>query len=73
MLVVPKFPTLSSFYTDREPRSRKTWFHASSIKPNEEHVDGVVRELHEETCLVLTLDDLTMLSDTPVRVALLEG
>jgi 8-oxo-dGTP pyrophosphatase MutT (NUDIX family) len=40
--------------------------------PNEEHVDVVVRELHEETGLILNPDDLTMLSDAPVRVALLE-
>jgi ADP-ribose pyrophosphatase YjhB (NUDIX family) len=33
----------------------------------------VVRELHEETSLVLTHDDLNMLSDAPDRVALPEG
>jgi ADP-ribose pyrophosphatase YjhB (NUDIX family) len=57
----------------REPRFGKAWFPAGSILPNEEHVDAFVRELHEETGLVLTLDDLTLLSDAPVRVALLEG
>jgi 8-oxo-dGTP pyrophosphatase MutT (NUDIX family) len=29
----------------REPRTCKTWFHAGSILPNEEHVDAVIREL----------------------------
>jgi hypothetical protein len=29
--------------SQREPRSGKTWFRAGSIKPNEEHVDVVVR------------------------------
>jgi ADP-ribose pyrophosphatase YjhB (NUDIX family) len=32
-----------------------------------------VRELHEETGLTLTPDDLTLLSDAPVRVALPDG
>jgi 8-oxo-dGTP pyrophosphatase MutT (NUDIX family) len=41
--------------------------------PNEVHVDVVVRELLEENGLTLTIDDLTMLSDAPVRVALPEG
>jgi 8-oxo-dGTP pyrophosphatase MutT (NUDIX family) len=49
---------------EREPRS---------ISFDEEHVDAAVRELHEETGLILTLDDLTLLSDAPVRVALLVG
>jgi hypothetical protein len=53
--------------------SGKTWFLACSILPNEEHGDDVVPELLEETSLVLTLDDLTMLSDAPVRIALPEG
>jgi 8-oxo-dGTP pyrophosphatase MutT (NUDIX family) len=57
----------------REPRSGKTWFPAGSVLPNEEHVDAVVRELHEETGLVLTPDDLTVLSDEPVRVTLPQG
>ena len=46
----------------REPRSGKTWFTAGSVLPNEEHVDAAVRELHEETGLDLTPDDLTLLS-----------
>jgi 8-oxo-dGTP pyrophosphatase MutT (NUDIX family) len=46
----------------REPRTRKTWFHAGSILPNEEHVDVVARELLEETGLTLTHNDLTRLS-----------
>jgi ADP-ribose pyrophosphatase YjhB (NUDIX family) len=41
--------------------------------PNEEPIDAVVRELHEEICLVLTPNDLTVLSDAPVRVAITEG
>jgi 8-oxo-dGTP pyrophosphatase MutT (NUDIX family) len=53
----------------REPRSSNTWFPAGSILPNEEHVDAVVRELLEESGLTLTSNDLTMLSDVPVRVA----
>jgi ADP-ribose pyrophosphatase YjhB (NUDIX family) len=39
----------------------------------EEPVDAVVRELHEETGLTLTPEDLTLLSDAHVRVALPEG
>jgi hypothetical protein len=29
----------------REPRTGRTWFSSGSILPNEEHVDGAVREL----------------------------
>jgi ADP-ribose pyrophosphatase YjhB (NUDIX family) len=43
------------------------------VTANEELVDVTVRELHEETCLILTPDDLTLLSDAHVRVALLVG
>jgi 8-oxo-dGTP pyrophosphatase MutT (NUDIX family) len=57
----------------REPRTGKTWFPAGSVAGNEELVDAAVRELHEETGLTLTPDDLTLLSDAPVRVALPEG
>jgi 8-oxo-dGTP pyrophosphatase MutT (NUDIX family) len=57
----------------REPRTGKTWFPAGSILPNEEHVDAAVREIHEETDLTLTSDDLTLLSDAHVRVAILQG
>jgi ADP-ribose pyrophosphatase YjhB (NUDIX family) len=57
----------------REPRSGKTWFHASSIIANEERVDAAARGLHEETGLILTPDDLTLLSDALVRVALPVG
>jgi ADP-ribose pyrophosphatase YjhB (NUDIX family) len=57
----------------REPRSGKTWFPAGSVAANEEHVDAAVRELHEETGLILTPDDLTLLSDAHVRVALPVG
>jgi ADP-ribose pyrophosphatase YjhB (NUDIX family) len=52
----------------REPQSGKTWFPCGSVAANEEHVDVVVRELHEETCLILTPDDLTLLNDAPIRV-----
>jgi 8-oxo-dGTP pyrophosphatase MutT (NUDIX family) len=38
----------------REPRSGKTWFRDGSILPNEEDVHAFVRELHEETGLILT-------------------
>jgi ADP-ribose pyrophosphatase YjhB (NUDIX family) len=57
----------------REPRSSKTWFPAGAVVANEELVDAAVRELHQETGLILTLDDLTKLSDAPVRVALPVG
>jgi 8-oxo-dGTP pyrophosphatase MutT (NUDIX family) len=56
-----------------EPHSGKIWFPAGSILLNEAPVDVVVRELHEETGLILTHDDLTMLNDAPVRVAIHEG
>jgi ADP-ribose pyrophosphatase YjhB (NUDIX family) len=57
----------------REPRTGKTWFPACSVTANEAHVDDAVRELQEETGLIWTPDDLTLLSDAPVRVALPEG
>jgi ADP-ribose pyrophosphatase YjhB (NUDIX family) len=57
----------------REPRSGKTWFPVGLVTANKEHVDAAVRELHEETSLILTPDDLTLLSDAPVRVALPVG
>jgi 8-oxo-dGTP pyrophosphatase MutT (NUDIX family) len=57
----------------RKPRTCKTWSHVGSILPNEELVDADVRELIEETSLTLTPDDLSMLSNNPVRVSLLEG
>ena len=57
----------------REPRTSKTWFPVGSVVANEEPVDAAVRELHEETGLTLTPDDLTLLSDAPVRVALTDG
>jgi ADP-ribose pyrophosphatase YjhB (NUDIX family) len=57
----------------REPCTGKTWSPACSFTANEEHVDAAVRELHEETGLILTPDDLTLLSDSPVRVALPDG
>jgi 8-oxo-dGTP pyrophosphatase MutT (NUDIX family) len=52
-----------------ESRTGTTWFHAASILPNGEHVDAAVRELFEETSLILTPDDLNMLSSNPVRVS----
>jgi 8-oxo-dGTP pyrophosphatase MutT (NUDIX family) len=57
----------------REPRTGKIWFPAGCVLPYEEHVDAAVRELHEEAGLILTPEDLTLLSDVPVRVALPEG
>jgi ADP-ribose pyrophosphatase YjhB (NUDIX family) len=57
----------------REPCYGKTWFPAGSVSTNEEHVDAAICELHEETSLVLTPDDSTLLSDAPVRVALPVG
>jgi tRNA(Met) C34 N-acetyltransferase TmcA len=58
--------------SQREPSSSKTRFPAGSISSNEEHVDAV-RELHVESGFILTPDDLTLLSDAPVCVALREG
>jgi ADP-ribose pyrophosphatase YjhB (NUDIX family) len=49
------------------------WFPTDSLTANEEHVDAAVRELREETGLILTSDDLTLLSDAHVRVALPVG
>jgi ADP-ribose pyrophosphatase YjhB (NUDIX family) len=40
---------------------------------NEELVDAVVQELHEESGLIPTPNDLTLLSDAPVRVAIPKG
>jgi ADP-ribose pyrophosphatase YjhB (NUDIX family) len=57
----------------REPRTGKTWFPVGSLTANEESVDDAARELHEETSLILTPDDLTLLSDASFRVALLVG
>jgi ADP-ribose pyrophosphatase YjhB (NUDIX family) len=57
----------------REPRTGKTWFPAGFVTTNEEPVDAAVRELHEETGLTLTPDDLTLLNVAHVRVALPEG
>jgi ADP-ribose pyrophosphatase YjhB (NUDIX family) len=61
------------FVLQREPRTGKTWFPVGSVTANEEHVDAAARELHEETGLILTPDDLTLLSDAHVRVALPAG
>jgi ADP-ribose pyrophosphatase YjhB (NUDIX family) len=57
----------------REPRSGKTWFPAGLVAANEELVDAAVCELHEKIGLILTPDDLTLLSDAHVRVALHVG
>jgi ADP-ribose pyrophosphatase YjhB (NUDIX family) len=57
----------------REPRTCKTWFPAGSVTSNEEHVDDAVRELREEIGLIFLTDDLTLLSDAHVRVALHVG
>jgi 8-oxo-dGTP pyrophosphatase MutT (NUDIX family) len=54
------------FVIQCEPRTGKTRFLAGSILPNEEHVDAAVRELFEETCFTLTVDDITMLSNNLV-------
>jgi hypothetical protein len=58
---------------EREPRIGETWLLIGPILPNEEPIDVVVHELHEETSLTLTLDDLTLLSNNPVRVSLPEA
>jgi 8-oxo-dGTP pyrophosphatase MutT (NUDIX family) len=57
----------------REPRTGKTWFPGGSVTANEEPVDATVRELYEETGLILTPDDLTLLRVSSVRVALFVG
>jgi ADP-ribose pyrophosphatase YjhB (NUDIX family) len=57
----------------REPRTCKTWFPAGLVTPNEEPVDAAVGELHEEAGLILTPDDLMLLSDAHVRVAFPAG
>jgi ADP-ribose pyrophosphatase YjhB (NUDIX family) len=57
----------------REPRYGKTWFPTGAVTANEEHVDAAVRELHDDTGLILTPDNLMLLSDAPVRVALHVG
>jgi 8-oxo-dGTP pyrophosphatase MutT (NUDIX family) len=57
----------------REPRTGKTWFPAGKVTANEELIDAAVRELHEETGLILIPDDLTLLSDAHARVALHVG
>jgi ADP-ribose pyrophosphatase YjhB (NUDIX family) len=58
----------------REPCTGKTWFPAGSLIGNEEPVDAAVRDLHEETGLILTPDDLMLLlSDAPDRVELPVG
>jgi hypothetical protein len=43
------------------------------VTANEEHVHAAVGELHEEIGLILTPDDLMLLSDARVRVALPVG
>jgi 8-oxo-dGTP pyrophosphatase MutT (NUDIX family) len=43
------------------------------VPANEEPVDAAVRDLNEETGLTLTPDDLTLLSDAHVRIALPDG
>jgi 8-oxo-dGTP pyrophosphatase MutT (NUDIX family) len=43
------------------------------VTANEEHVDAAVRELYEEAWVILTPDDLTLLSDAHVCVALPVG
>jgi 8-oxo-dGTP pyrophosphatase MutT (NUDIX family) len=55
----------------RERRTGKTWLPAGSVTANGEPIDVAARELREETGLTLTPDDLKLLSDAPVRVALL--
>jgi ADP-ribose pyrophosphatase YjhB (NUDIX family) len=57
----------------REPRTGITWFSIRFVLPNKEPVDAAVHELFEETCLTLTIDDFTMLSNKPVRVSLPKG
>jgi hypothetical protein len=57
----------------RGPCSSKTLFLVGSVSANEDLVDVAVPELHEQNGFVLTPNDLTLLSDAPVRVALLVG
>jgi ADP-ribose pyrophosphatase YjhB (NUDIX family) len=62
MLVDLSLPTLSSCY-NVSLRLGKTWFPLGSISPDEEHVDAPVRELLEETGLILTPDNLSLLTN----------
>jgi 8-oxo-dGTP pyrophosphatase MutT (NUDIX family) len=61
----------------RKLSTGKTWFHVGSIGfmslPNEAPADVAVRELFEEIGLILTADDLTLLSGNPLRVPLPHG
>jgi hypothetical protein len=41
----------------REPRNGKTWFHAGSILPNEDHDDEAVCKLFEENGLTMTVHE----------------
>jgi 8-oxo-dGTP pyrophosphatase MutT (NUDIX family) len=54
--------------SQREPITGKTRLHVGSNLPNEELVDGAVRELREETGLALIYHDIPLLSNNPVRV-----
>jgi 8-oxo-dGTP pyrophosphatase MutT (NUDIX family) len=61
----------TKFGLHRGPRPCKTWFPAGSILSHEAHIDAAVREWFEETCLTVTVNDLTRLSGNLVRVPLL--
>jgi hypothetical protein len=56
-----------------EPCTGKAWLPTGIVLPNEEPFDVAVRELLEETGLILTVDDLTILSGIVVRVSLHVG
>jgi hypothetical protein len=59
------------FVLQRKLKSGKAcWFHANTVLPNKEHVDATVHKLFEETGLIMTTDDLTLLSGKDVRVPL---
>jgi hypothetical protein len=72
MSAVRKPRTLSLFYRV-SPALVKPVLCRFDLLPNEELVDAIVRELLEETGLTLTLDDLTLLTDAPLHVALPRG
>jgi 8-oxo-dGTP pyrophosphatase MutT (NUDIX family) len=68
MLVVSKPPTLSSFYNVNLALVKLALL-LVQFRLTKSHVGAAFRELHEETGLTLSLNDLTMLSDAPVRIA----
>jgi ADP-ribose pyrophosphatase YjhB (NUDIX family) len=57
----------------REPKSDKAWFLVGTVLPDEEHVDAAVYKFFEETGMIMTDGDLTLMSGKVVRVPLPES